>query len=111
MYAMVGGFGDVSTKEAQERGLALLTQNLSAEQRQQYETSKHFIVKGGDTGKRYRINHGRQMNIEEIDKNGARVKGLCFLPQGGLVAGDVMLAQKIALELYEKQALAVANPF
>jgi hypothetical protein len=32
----------------------------------------------------------------------------CFVPEGNLVAGDVMLAQKIALETNERAALAVA---
>jgi hypothetical protein len=34
---------------------------------------------------------------------------LCFEPQGQLPVGDVMLAQKIALELFESKALRVAN--
>ena len=37
--------------------------------------------------------------------------GYCFVPNGGLVAVDVMLAQKIALETNERAALAVANKF
>ncbi len=37
--------------------------------------------------------------------------GWCFAPKGYLVAGDVMLAQKIALETDERGALAVANRF
>jgi len=35
--------------------------------------------------------------------------GLCFAPVGPLVRGDVMLAQKIALETNDHSALAVAN--
>jgi hypothetical protein len=35
--------------------------------------------------------------------------GLCFMPLGRLVAGDVILAQKIALETDERSALKVAN--
>ena len=34
---------------------------------------------------------------------------LCFAPEGGLVVGDVMLAQKLALELFESDTLKVAN--
>ena len=49
------------------------------------------------------------MNVEQLDKNGKRVCLLCFVPEGPLVLGDVMLAQKLALELFEPQALAVAN--
>jgi len=33
------------------------------------------------------------------------------MPEGGLVAGDVMLAQKIALETCETSTLALANRF
>ena len=49
------------------------------------------------------------MNVEQLDKNGKRVCLLCFVPEGPLVLGDAMLAQKLALELFELQALAVAN--
>jgi len=34
---------------------------------------------------------------------------LCFMPEGDLVVGDMMLAQKLALELFESEALKVAN--
>jgi len=104
-------FGDVGNEAAQKKGLALLKEWLSPAQREQYEKHKHFEVIGGATGKRYRIKHGRQQNIEELDKNGNPKCGWCFLPEGGLVAGDVMLAQKIALETNEKAALKIANQF
>lgn len=95
--------------ESEARGLALLKEWLSPEQRASYEQHQYFEVRGGETGERYRIRHGTQMNIEQLDKDGRRVCGWCFLPEGGLVAGDVMLAQKIALETNEKAALKVAN--
>ena len=34
-----------------------------------------------------------------------------FVPEGNLVPGDVMLAQKIALETDEQGALAIAKQF
>ena len=102
---------EVGTKEAQERGLQLLRDNLNPEQRASYDKHKHFDVKGGSSGKTYRIKHGRQMNIEELDAKGNRACGWCFLPQGGLVSGDCMLAQKTALELFETDALKIANRF
>jgi hypothetical protein len=115
-YARTAFFGhglssDIGSKRAQERGLALLEENLAPSQRQQYEKYGYFDVVGGRTGKRYRIRHGRQMNIEQLDRNGRRVCGWCFYPQGSLVAGDVMLAQKVALELFEADALSIANRF
>jgi hypothetical protein len=51
------------------------------------------------------------MNIHELDSAGRPRVGWCFAPKGYLVAGDVMLAQKIALETDERGALAVANRF
>ena len=103
--------GDIGSKRAQERGIQLLKENLAPPQLRQYERHGYFDVVGGRTGKRYRIRHGRQMNIEQLDRNGRRVCGWCFYPHGSLVAGDVMLAQKIALELFEVDALRIANRF
>jgi len=115
-YARTAFFGnglssDIGSKRAQERGVHLLKENLAPTQRQQYERHGYFDVVGGRTGKRYRIRHGRQMNIEQLDRNGRRVCGWCFYPQGNLVSGDVMLAQKVALELFEGDALRIANRF
>src|SRR4029077_3445516 len=103
--------GDVGSKRAQDRGLQLLKENLAPAQRQQLEKDGFFDVIGGSTGKRYRIRNGRQMNIEQLDKNGRRVCGWCFFPQGSLVAGDIMLGQKAAIELFESDALRIANRF
>ena len=64
---------------------------------------------GGDTGKRYRIRRGYQMNVEELDRNGNRSHVLCFMPEGHLAEGDVSLAQKLALELFESETLKIAN--
>ena len=97
-----------SHKEAQERANKFLMQNLSPAQRQQYKKHGYFDVTGGDTGKHYRIWHGNQLNVEQIHQNGKHVR-LCFMPRGGLPVGDIMLAQKIALELFESEALDVAN--
>jgi hypothetical protein len=33
----------------------------------------------------------------------------CFAPEGKLAVGDVLLAQKIALETMERETLAIAN--
>jgi hypothetical protein len=51
------------------------------------------------------------MNIYEIDSRGRRLGGLCLVPVGTSVAGDIMLAQKIALKTDEANALAVARRF
>ncbi len=95
----------------QARGLKLLREWLSPEQRTEFDAKGYFDVVGCDSGKRYRIHHGATTNVHEIGDNGLPLVGWCFLPEGPLVAGDVMLAQKIALETYEYSALAVANRF
>ena len=93
------------------RGKALLREWLSPEQKAQFDASKDFDVVGCDSGRRYCISHGTGTNVHEIDDAGRPVMGWCFVPSGHLVAGDVMLAQKIALETNERAALAVANRF
>jgi hypothetical protein len=97
--------------EREARGLGLLKEWLSPEQFAQYEAKSYFEVTGCHSGKRYRINRGTSMNIHELDGAGRPRLGWCFAPQGYLVAGDVMLAQKLALETDERGALAVANRF
>jgi hypothetical protein len=93
------------------RGITLLREWLSPMQRAQFDASKSFDVVGCDSGRRYRIHYGRVTNVHGIDDAGQPVTGWCFVPSGHLVAGDVMLAQKIALETNERATLALANRF
>jgi hypothetical protein len=95
--------------EAEERAIKLLTSCLSPTQRDQYETHRQFEVTGGDTGRRYRVRHGRQMNIESLDEKGRLAQLFCFTLESEVPVGDVLLAQKIALELFELEALSIAN--
>lgn len=93
------------------RGRKLLREWLSAEQLAQYDAHNYFEVIGCHSGKRYRIRHGMRTNVYELDDAGRPATGWCFAPKDDLVASDVMLAQKIALETDEKGALSVANNF
>jgi len=93
------------------RGITLLREWLSPMQRAQFDASKSFDVVGCDSGRRYRILYGKVTNVHEIDDAGQPVMGWCFVPSEDLVAADVMLAQKIALETNERATLAVANRF
>jgi hypothetical protein len=102
-------FSDENSREA--RGLRLLRSWLSPEQRAQFDAQKYFDVIGSDSGTRYRIYYGIATNVHELDGAGRLRVGWCFAPLGQLVAGDVMLAQKIALETKEFTTLAVANRF
>jgi hypothetical protein len=98
-----------NTSEA--RGLRLLHGWLSPRQRAQFDANGHFDVVGCVSGMKYRIHYGAAMNVHELDGAGHPKMGWCFVPDGSLVAGDVMLAQKIALETSESSALSVAKRF
>ena len=95
----------------EERGIKLLREWLSTRQREQYDAFRHFDIIGIDSKKRYRIHHGSAQNVCELDEDGRPLVGWCFMPSGHLVAGDVMLAQKIAIETDERAALLVAQRF
>jgi hypothetical protein len=104
-------FRGARTETRETRGLKLLKEWLSPEQLAQYEAMGYFEVTGCHSGTRYRIHHGTAMNIYELDRAGRARAGWCFIPKACLAAGDVMLAQKIALETDERGALAIANNF
>jgi len=102
---------DAASPEEEARGLRLLQENLSPAQREQHGRFGYFDVVGGNTGKRYRIKYGFQLNVALLDDRGRTKAVLCFAPEGNLPAGDVMLAQKLALELSETDTLKIANKF
>ena len=94
---------------AEKKGIALLRSWLTPEQSKEWDSYKRFDVIGSDTGTRYRVKYGAAMNIDELNSDGKVVAQWCFGPQGNLVVCDVMLAQKIALETMESEALRRAN--
>ena len=96
--------GAESTPEG--RSLRLLREWLSPTQREQFAKRGYFEVIGSDSGKRYRIHAGASVNVCEMDERGRPLDGLCFVPIGALPIGDVMLAQKIALETCEGEVRA-----
>ena len=98
-------------REPERRSLKLMREWLSRAQREQFDTRGYFDVVGSHTGRRYRIRLGTATNINELDAMGHTVTRWCFVPGECLPAGDVMLAQKIALENDEQSALAVARSF
>ena len=98
-------------REPERRSLKLMRRWLSAAQREQFDTRGHFDVIGSHTGRRYRIRAGTSTNIVEVDSIGRSIAGWCFVPAESLPTGDVLLAQKIALENDEESALKVARSF
>jgi hypothetical protein len=122
--------------EAAKKGMALLKRHLNPEQLRMFEAKGHFRVRGGDTGRVYQIETGTHLNVyllgDEEESRPASVRhwlfgttpipsprkpklkkrcGYCFMPAGGLCAGDVMLVQKLSLEIDETAALKKANRF
>lgn len=101
----------IAQNDPEGRAERLLRDWLSPEQRAQFDAESYFEVTGCHTGRRYRIHQGTMSNVFELDEKLQPRIGWCFVPERALVAGDVMLAQKIALETDEAAALAVARPF
>lgn len=103
---------DAERAAAEDRGMKLLLENLTREQREQYARTQSFYVIGGVTGRTYEITRGRSQNVWHVDpETKQKMQGYCFLPAGNLCIGDTMLTQKIALELEENKALKVAIKF
>jgi hypothetical protein len=94
---------------AEKRAMTLLRSWLTPEQEKQWQARGAFDVIGCDTGRRYRITYRAVMNIHQLDPDGEPVQQWCFAPEGRLAVGDVLLAQKIALETMETKALEIAN--
>ena len=97
--------------QAAAKGRQLLLDNLTPGQRGQYEQFGYFDVLGSESGNRYRIHHGTSLNVRLLTENDQLGTGRCFQPRGSLIAGDCMLAQKIALENCEEEALRKARHF
>jgi hypothetical protein len=95
--------------QTEEKSIALLRSWLTPEQLKQWTRGREFEVTGCDTGNRYRITDSTSSNVLQLNPSGHAVAKWCFTPKGNLAIGDVLLAQKIALETMERQVLAVAN--
>ena len=93
------------------RSLRLLREWLSPSQREQFAMKGYFEVIGSETRHRYRIYAGASQNVCKVDERGRPGLGLCFMPTGSLPIGDVMLAQKIALETREDEVRTVGHAF
>lgn len=96
--------------QAERRSIELLRSWLTPDQLSQFDESGSFIVRGRETGRRYRITYpDAPYNVHELDCCDKVVLRLCFKPKDINAPGDVMLAQKIDLENDELGARAIAN--
>lgn len=107
------GLYDQHRKERspQGRSIRLLREWLTPDQRAQFAHNGFFDAVGGETGQLYRIYPAASMNVVLLDHRKKESRGLCFLPRGELPVGDVMLAQKLALEQCELEVLTVGRQF
>jgi hypothetical protein len=109
-------------KGARDRARELLLSHLTLEQRETLERNKWFVVRGGKSGKLYRIRDQGSMvaNIEELIVEPQRVMLIDEVRQAShrLCAhcdlfkyplGDQLLAQKLMLEIEEEAFLKIAN--
>jgi hypothetical protein len=65
----------------EERGVNLLREWLSPEQRARFNAKRYFDVIGCDSGKRYRIHYGETTNVHEIGDDDLPSVGWCFMKQ------------------------------
>lgn len=98
-----------SDQRAERRAFRLLKRCLTRAQLDQLIKYNYFEVRGHYTNNRYRINKGTIGNIAQLDPHGNIVATLCVQPVDVFTVGDVMLAQKIGLEGFERELLARAN--
>lgn len=100
-------------RAAKERAEGLLYEHLTDEQRAEIKRHKFFVVRGGKTGRKYKINAdgGLAGNVHELDEAGALKRRLCAHISHAANAPifDHLLAQKLMLEYQEEDFLRVAN--
>lgn len=96
---------------AHERSIELLRSWLTPVQLAEFDGLQRFIVRGSETGERYRITSpAMAYNVAELNDTDEIVARFCFVPQNDVRShGDIMLAQKIMLETDELRARSIAN--
>lgn len=99
------GYGGPVIPTAHQKSIELLKRWLPPKQLVQFEQSGWFEVAGSQSGDAYRITQQHNFNVIDL----ANRRKLCFVPDGDLPIGDVMLAQKLAIENDEVAAIRVAN--
>ena len=100
---------DADREKIEKKSIKLLLGWLNPEQRKQYKTAGWFDVTGS-AGGNYRVTNGAEyFNVWELSPDGVVLRELCFVPRQTKGVGDIMLSQKIYLEIDEKAMLDVAN--
>jgi hypothetical protein len=97
---------------AHTRARELLLSQLTPAQRKTFDENKWFIIEGGQSREKYRINFKGHMvaNVDVLDAHGDvlhRLCGHCDLNEVPIF--DQLLAQKLMLECDEERFLRLAN--
>lgn len=93
---------------AQRRARRLLLSCLSQRQQKEYRETQAFTVVGS-RGQRYLIKKGRQHNVFRIGERGQSELEFCITLDASLPDEDVMLAQKLLLEVDEEEFFRRSN--
>lgn len=106
----------VRAEQEEKRGVAskrareLLIGTLSPEQRETFTKNGWFVVEGGKSKKKYRIQgRGYQGNIDVLDARNNVQYRLCVHCSHDLPLEDHLLSQKTMLELAEDDIIKLAN--
>lgn len=104
----------MAQSQALRKSFVLLMENLSEAQKQTLLHEGYIDVLSQQKN-RYRIFIGSAMNIMRLTKQGVPAlfnkNMLCIVPEGSLPHGDVMLCQKLGLELQELVVMNRGNNF
>jgi hypothetical protein len=92
---------------ASERAKRLLMNNLSPDQRRDFQATGEFIVRTKTTA--YKITSTYNFNVIQLNKKGEPLEALCVRPVGDVPLYDQLLAQKLMIETDERGFLAAAN--
>lgn len=95
---------------AQARAKALLLENLTTEEAEEYLQRQAFRIMAAN-GKRYEIRHGLAGNISELDEKGKHVARYCVAPEKAwsMPVEDTLLAQVLFLRSDPQALFAHAN--
>ena len=98
-------------RAAEARANELLCEHLTPAQKKTYTDNGWFVIEGGKTKTKYRINSGHLVgNVDVLDNQNRKTHRLCaHVRQGSVPFGDQLLAQKIMLEHDEDAFIRVAN--
>lgn len=94
-------------EEAERTAKELLEACLNEPQR--LELKRHGTITVRGLHHRFRIRKGRVANVDVVGKDGRLVHKLCCHPVGEVPDYDVMLAQKLMLEVCEDEFVKKAN--